>query len=67
MKTGSTLEDLAGRIPKDFLENMKYARVWGKLFTMERWCRKTMCCKMGTCRNPYINKMRVLLKTHTIY
>jgi uncharacterized protein len=30
MKTGSTLEDLAGRIHKDFLENMKYARVWGK-------------------------------------
>jgi hypothetical protein len=30
MKTGSTLvEDLAGRIHKDFLENMKYARVWG--------------------------------------
>lgn len=29
-KAGSTLEDLAGRIHKDFLENMKYARVWGK-------------------------------------
>ncbi len=29
-KTGSTLEDLAGRIHKDFVENMKYARVWGK-------------------------------------
>ena len=29
-KTGSTLEDLAGRIHKDFLEKMKFARVWGK-------------------------------------
>ena len=30
MKTGSTLEDLAGRIHKDFLEKMRFARVWGK-------------------------------------
>lgn len=30
MKTGSTLEDLAGRIHKDFLEKMKFARVWGE-------------------------------------
>jgi len=29
-KTGSTLEDLAGRIHKDFLEKMKFARVWVK-------------------------------------
>lgn len=26
---GSTLEDLAGEIHKDFLEKLKYARVWG--------------------------------------
>ena len=30
MKNGSTVEDLAGRIHKDFLEKMKSARVWGK-------------------------------------
>ena len=30
MKKGSTVEDLAGRIHKDFLEKMKSARVWGK-------------------------------------
>lgn len=29
-KAGSTLEDLAGRIHKDLLEKLKYARVWGK-------------------------------------
>ena len=27
---GSTLEDLAGRIHKDFLIKLKYARIWGK-------------------------------------
>jgi len=26
----STLEELAGRIHKDFVSRMKYARVWGK-------------------------------------
>ena len=26
----STLEDLAGRIHKDFLIKLKYARIWGK-------------------------------------
>jgi len=30
MKKGSSLADLAGRIHKDFLEKMKFARVWGK-------------------------------------
>jgi hypothetical protein len=30
MKKGSRLSDLAGRIHKDFLEKMKFARVWGK-------------------------------------
>jgi uncharacterized protein len=30
MKTGSTLEGLADRIHKDFLENMNYGRIWGK-------------------------------------
>jgi ribosome-interacting GTPase 1 len=30
MKKGSRLADLAGRIHKDFLEKMKFARVWGK-------------------------------------
>lgn len=30
LKIGSTVEDLAGRIHKDFLEKMKSARVWGK-------------------------------------
>lgn len=30
LKKGSTLEDLAGKIHKDFLEKMKFARVWGK-------------------------------------
>jgi uncharacterized protein len=30
MKKGSRLADLAGRIHKDFLERMKFARVWGK-------------------------------------
>jgi hypothetical protein len=30
MKKGSCLADLAGRIHKDFLEKMKFARVWGK-------------------------------------
>ena len=30
LKKGSALEDLAGKIHKDFLEKMKYARVWGK-------------------------------------
>jgi len=29
MKKGSHLADLAGRIHKDFLEKMKFARVWG--------------------------------------
>lgn len=27
--SGSTLEDLAGRIHKDFVERLKYARIWG--------------------------------------
>jgi len=30
MPRGATLEDLAGRIHKDFLAKMRYARVWGK-------------------------------------
>ena len=30
MKKGTSLADLAGRIHKDFLERMKFARVWGK-------------------------------------
>lgn len=30
MRTGSALEELAGRIHKEFLEKMKFARVWGK-------------------------------------
>ncbi len=30
LKKGSTVEDLAGRIHKDFLEKMKFARAWGK-------------------------------------
>jgi len=29
LKRGSKLEDLASKIHKDFLENLKYARVWG--------------------------------------
>jgi ribosome-interacting GTPase 1 len=29
LKQGSTLEDLAGKVHKDFLENLKLARVWG--------------------------------------
>jgi len=29
-RRGNTLEDLAGMIHKDFLTNLKYARVWGK-------------------------------------
>ena len=30
LKKGSTLEDLAGKVHKDFLRNLKSARVWGK-------------------------------------
>jgi hypothetical protein len=30
MKKGSRLSELAGRIHKDFLEKMKFARVWGR-------------------------------------
>ncbi len=30
LKNGSTLEDLAGKVHKDFLRNLKSARVWGK-------------------------------------
>ena len=30
LKKGSNLEDLASKIHKDFLEKLKYARVWGK-------------------------------------
>ena len=30
LKRGSKLEDLASKIHKDFLEKLKYARVWGK-------------------------------------
>jgi len=29
LKKGSTVEDLAGKVHKDFLENLKSARVWG--------------------------------------
>jgi ribosome-interacting GTPase 1 len=29
LKKGSTVEDFAGRVHKDFLENLKAARVWG--------------------------------------
>jgi ribosome-interacting GTPase 1 len=29
MKQGATLEEFAGRIHKDFLEKLKFARVWG--------------------------------------
>ena len=29
MKKGSTVEELAGKVHKDFLENLKAARVWG--------------------------------------
>jgi ribosome-interacting GTPase 1 len=29
MKQGATVEDLAGKIHKDFLKNLKAARVWG--------------------------------------
>lgn len=29
MKPGSTLEDVAAKIHKDFVRNLKYARVWG--------------------------------------
>ena len=30
MKNGSTIEDLAGKVHKDFLTNLKFARVWGE-------------------------------------
>jgi len=30
LKKGSTVEDLAAKIHKEFLEKLKYARVWGK-------------------------------------
>ncbi len=30
LKKGSKMEDLASKIHKDFLEKLKYARVWGK-------------------------------------
>jgi len=30
LKKGSRLEDLASKIHKDFLEKLKYAKVWGK-------------------------------------
>jgi ribosome-interacting GTPase 1 len=30
-RKGSTVEDLAGKIHKDILQNMKYARVWGTI------------------------------------
>jgi ribosome-interacting GTPase 1 len=30
MKQGSTVEDLAGKIHKDFVKNLKLARVWGE-------------------------------------
>lgn len=30
LKAGSTIEDLAGKVHKDFLTNLKFARVWGK-------------------------------------
>ncbi|HOJ13113.1 MAG TPA: TGS domain-containing protein, partial [Deltaproteobacteria bacterium] len=29
VRAGSTLEELAGRIHKDFVEKLKYARIWG--------------------------------------
>ena len=30
LKEGSNIEDLAAKIHKDFLEKLKYARIWGK-------------------------------------
>jgi ribosome-interacting GTPase 1 len=30
LKKGSTIEELAGKVHKDFIENLKTARVWGK-------------------------------------
>jgi uncharacterized protein len=30
LKSGSTIEDLAGKVHKDSLANLKFARVWGK-------------------------------------
>jgi len=30
LKRGSTVEELAGKIHQDFLENLKWARVWGR-------------------------------------
>ena len=30
LKSGSTIEDLAGRVHKDFLLSLKFARVWGE-------------------------------------
>jgi ribosome-interacting GTPase 1 len=30
LKRGANLEDLASKIHKDFLDKLKYARVWGK-------------------------------------
>ncbi|NIN67925.1 MAG: TGS domain-containing protein, partial [Anaerolineae bacterium] len=29
LKKGNTVEDLAGKVHQDFLENLKSARVWG--------------------------------------
>jgi ribosome-interacting GTPase 1 len=29
LKTGSTVDDFAGKVHQDFLENLKFARVWG--------------------------------------
>jgi ribosome-interacting GTPase 1 len=30
LKQGSTVEELAGKIHKDFVKNLKLARVWGE-------------------------------------
>ena len=30
LKSGSTIEELAGKVHKDFLTNLKFARVWGE-------------------------------------
>jgi uncharacterized protein len=30
MRRGSTLLELAGQVHKDYLENLKFARVWGQ-------------------------------------
>ncbi|MCD6204301.1 MAG: TGS domain-containing protein [Candidatus Marinimicrobia bacterium] len=40
LKTGSTVEDFAGKVHRDFLKNLKTARVWGKhVFNGQRVAR----------------------------